>query len=86
MNKELDTRYHGLDALRGIAMMLGIVLHAALPYVGKDYGTFWPQDSDSSVAISTINANPLSVYEQTIQLYLHLKMKYLLPIHVHLYA
>ena len=26
-------RYHGLDTLRGFAMLLGIVLHAALPYV-----------------------------------------------------
>ncbi|MDG1989833.1 MAG: acyltransferase family protein [Dehalococcoidia bacterium] len=55
MSQESEIRHHGLDALRGIAMILGIVLHAALPYVGKDYGTFWPQDNDSSVAIATIN-------------------------------
>ncbi|SVE32043.1 uncharacterized protein METZ01_LOCUS484897, partial [marine metagenome] len=29
--QEHSTRYHGLDALRGMAMLLGIVLHAALP-------------------------------------------------------
>lgn len=46
-------RYHGLDALRGFAMMLGIVLHAALSYflaVGDtDYGAFWPQDDQQSL-------------------------------------
>ena len=44
-------RYHGLDALRGIAMMLGIVLHAALSYflASGDYGAFWPQDDQQSV-------------------------------------
>ena len=49
-------RYHGLDALRGIAMMLGIVLHAALSYFLADdgYGTFWPQDDQQSVFTSYI--------------------------------
>ena len=43
-------RYHGLDALRGLAMLLGIVLHAALPYMpGLEW--FWPADKDSSHAI-----------------------------------
>ncbi|MQG08544.1 MAG: hypothetical protein FI684_05880 [SAR202 cluster bacterium] len=43
-------RYHGLDALRGLAMLLGIVLHAALPYMpGLEW--FWPADKDSSNAI-----------------------------------
>ena len=43
-------RYHGLDALRGFAMMLGIVLHAALSYFLADsgYGAFWPQDDQQS--------------------------------------
>ena len=45
-----STRYHGLDALRGFAMMLGIVLHAALSYFLADsgYGAFWPQDERQS--------------------------------------
>ena len=38
---EAGYRYHGLDALRGIAMLLGIVLHAALPYM-PDVETFGP--------------------------------------------
>ena len=45
-------RYHGLDALRGMAMLLGIVLHAALPYIGAD--DFWPSDRSSSHVISAI--------------------------------
>ena len=30
----INQRFHGLDALRGFAMLLGIILHAALPYMG----------------------------------------------------
>ena len=28
-----QTRYHGLDALRGFAMILGVVIHASMFYV-----------------------------------------------------
>ena len=50
----LDTvRYHGLDALRGMAMLLGIVLHAALPYI-PNVEAFWPVDESSSPLIATI--------------------------------
>ena len=38
-------RYHGLDALRALAMAMGIVLHAALPYFFA--GGFWPSDDQS---------------------------------------
>ena len=38
-------RYHGLDALRALAMAMGIVLHAALPYFFT--GGFWPSDDQS---------------------------------------
>ena len=48
-----STRYHGLDALRGMAMLLGIVLHAALPYM-PDVQEFWPVDDRVSPVISTI--------------------------------
>jgi len=34
-------RYHALDALRGAAMFLGILLHAAIPYM-KHPLPFWP--------------------------------------------
>ena len=46
-------RYHGLDALRGMAMLLGIVLHAALPYM-PNVEAFWPADASSSHVINTI--------------------------------
>ena len=46
-------RYHGLDALRGMAMLLGIVLHAALPYI-PNVEAFWPADESSSHVINTI--------------------------------
>jgi len=46
-------RYHGLDALRGMAMLLGIVLHAALPYI-PNVEKFWPADASSSQVINTI--------------------------------
>ena len=34
-------RYHALDALRGFAMLLGVLLHAALPYTAMRV-PFWP--------------------------------------------
>ena len=37
-----DVRYHGLDGLRAFAMLLGIVLHATLPYFAVGV---WPQNS-----------------------------------------
>ena len=46
-------RYHGLDALRGIAMLLGIVLHASLPYI-PDVAAYWPADKNSSELIKII--------------------------------
>lgn len=47
-----SVRYHGLDALRGIAMLLGVVLHAALPYI-PDVEAFWPADKNSSVTVTS---------------------------------
>ncbi len=46
-------RFHGLDALRGLAMVLGIVLHAALPYVPR-LEMFWPSNDKSSSPITII--------------------------------
>jgi glucan biosynthesis protein C len=51
--QDTSTRYHGLDALRGIAMLLGIVLHAALPYM-PNVEAWWPVDDRVSPLISTI--------------------------------
>ncbi len=48
-----NKRFHGLDALRGIAMVLGIVLHAALPYV-PGLEIIWPANDQSSSVITII--------------------------------
>ncbi len=49
-------RYHGLDGLRGSAMLLGIVLHATLPYFSRTYGFehVWPADDDQSVLLAVV--------------------------------
>ena len=46
-------RYHGLDGLRAFAMLLGIVLHATLPYFSRMVGIeyMWPADDDQSLAM-----------------------------------
>ena len=49
----LNKRFYGLDALRAIAMFMGIVLHAALPYVNFNIPD-WPSEKSSSEPISVI--------------------------------
>ncbi len=46
-------RYHGLDGLRGFAMLLGIVLHGSLPYFSRMAGfeSIWPADDDQSTLL-----------------------------------
>jgi len=52
--KASTARYHGLDSLRGFAMVLGIVLHAALPYIPGIPASIWPSDDSSSYPIKII--------------------------------
>ena len=49
-------RYHGLDGLRGFAMLLGIVLHGSLPYFSRINGFefVWPADDDQSVLLALV--------------------------------
>ena len=49
-------RYHGLDGLRGLAMLLGIVLHASLPYFSRllDIERVWPADDDQSLLLYAV--------------------------------
>ena len=49
-------RYHGLDGLRGFAMLLGIVLHATLPYFSRlnEFEFIWPADDDQSVLLALV--------------------------------
>ncbi|MCC9643580.1 acyltransferase family protein [Rhodopirellula sp. JC740] len=52
----IPSRRHDLDALRGIAMLLGIFLHASIAYA-PDAGRGWPvQDAQSSSAVSVFIA------------------------------
>ena len=50
---EVPDRYHRLDALLGIAMLLGIVIPSAMPYI-PNVEEFWPADASSSELINTI--------------------------------
>ncbi len=43
MKIDIDQRIHGIDALRGIAMLLGILLHATIAYKTEPLPT-WPHD------------------------------------------
>ena len=46
-----DTRLHGLDAVRGFALLLGVALHASMSYLpGAQY--FWIVADDPSLALS----------------------------------
>ena len=47
-------RFHGLDAVRGIAMLLGIVIHASLPYIEGLPKGLWPSDKNTSNIIAFI--------------------------------
>ena len=51
--RDAQARYHGLDGLRALAMLLGIVLHATLPYFARIAGieAMWPADDDQSLAL-----------------------------------
>ena len=51
-----QNRYHGLDGLRGFAMLLGIALHGSLPYFSRMSGFehFWPADDDQSIPIAIL--------------------------------
>ena len=36
-----DTRLHALDAVRGLALLLGVVLHTAMSYL-PGFDVMWP--------------------------------------------
>ena len=50
---EVPNRYHGLDALRGIAMLLGIVIPRTMPDIPK-VEEFWSADASSLQLINSI--------------------------------
>ena len=56
ITKPTTTRYHGLDALRAFAMIMGVVLHAALLYVDPDlaYAITNKKDTPTSETLGVI--------------------------------
>lgn len=51
------TRVYALDALRGIMMLLGLVIHAGLTYGREDYQAVWPlKDSSNSIVLDILVA------------------------------
>ena len=55
VNSSMEDRYHGLDALRGFAMIMGIVIHGSLAYMPLSE-VWWPSDEKSSNSIAVIFA------------------------------
>ena len=47
-----DTRRHDFDALRAVAILLGVLLHVLLSYMGL--GGFWPVDDDVAEHADTV--------------------------------
>jgi glucans biosynthesis protein C len=59
-------RYHALDALRGFAMFLGVVLHVAIPYLHTPF-TKWPvQDEHRSTVFDLLL---LTIHDFRMQLF-----------------
>jgi len=51
-----NKRYNGLDALRAMAMFLGILLHGSLTYFSQLFSMelFWPADNDQSLNLALL--------------------------------
>lgn len=56
-------RYHSLDALRGLMMLLGIYLHAALAY--SEHGN-WPWKDGSTTALFDVSAGLIHVFRMPV--------------------
>lgn len=52
---DLPKRVHALDAVRGVMMLLGLVIHASVTYASRDYGAAWPlKDPDNTMAFDLV--------------------------------
>ena len=51
-----NKRYNGLDALRAMAMFLGILLHGSITYFSQLFSmeSIWPTDSDQSLNLALL--------------------------------
>ena len=56
MSSALETRrYHSLDQLRAIMMMLGLVIHSAVSFTAAPLGDAWSyQDANTSVVFDLL--------------------------------
>jgi len=79
------SRYHGLDGLRAVAMLLGVVVHATLPYFSRRAGIefMWPADPDQSLALlllfDYIHAWRMPVFFLLAGFFAHLMLERLSP-------
>ncbi len=63
----ISERIPALDAMRGVMMLLGIVLHASLTYGRIDYGASWPLKDPSNnflfdIIVAFIHAFRMSIF------------------------
>lgn len=49
-----DRRYHSLDQLRAVMMLLGLVIHSTISFVTKSRGAEWPYQDASTSALFDI--------------------------------
>ncbi|RYY28182.1 MAG: hypothetical protein EOP41_03220, partial [Sphingobacteriaceae bacterium] len=57
MKSQQAERVYALDALRGIMMLLGLVIHTGLTYGKSDYQTVWPlKDPNNSIVFDILVA------------------------------
>ncbi len=56
-------RYHSLDALRGVMMLLGVYLHAAVAY--SEYGS-WPWKDGSTTAVFDVSLGLIHVFRMPV--------------------
>ena len=57
------SRYHSLDALRGLMMLLGIYLHAAVAY--SEYGN-WPWKDGSTTRLFDVSLGLIHVFRMPV--------------------
>lgn len=62
----VSQRVYALDALRGIMMLLGIVLHAAVTYGSIDYQSAWPLNSPEHSAVYDIIVAYIHVFRMPV--------------------
>jgi glucans biosynthesis protein C len=60
------SRYHALDSLRAVMMLLGVVLHAAISYGSLPYGAAWPYKDASTNPLCDVLVVGIHVFRMPI--------------------